>query len=290
MKLIKELEEEKLIHPPKWLSDNIVYATRTGSFAYGFSQESSDFDIIGLCIPPQRIIFPHSDGYIYGFGRPNETFDAFVDHNIQHKNNEYDMQFYSIIKWFGLAMENNPNSIEIMYTPRNCVLQSGQVAEHIRQNRKIFLSTYTKHKYIGYAYAQLQKIKNKDKTGKRKPIIEKFGWDVKSGAHVIRLVLQGEQILKEGDLDLQRDKSTLLSIRRGEWKEQDVIDFFSSKEKSLNELYENSPLPHTPDKNAIKKLLLECLEMHYGSLDKFVHDADKYETAIREIQKIVGKI
>jgi len=65
---------------------------------------------------------------------------------------------------------------------------------------------------------------------------------------VIRLVLQCEQLLTEGDLDLMRNAELLKSIRRGEWTEEQIREFFDGKEKHLTHLYETSTvLPHKPD-------------------------------------------
>ena len=71
----------------------------------------------------------------------------------------------------------------------------------------------------------------------------------------------------EGNLDLQRNNEQLKAIRRAEWTEQQVIEyFFNNKEKQLEELYIKSTLPNTPDEQRIKALLLQCLEQHYWSL------------------------
>ena len=43
-------------------------------------------------------------------------------------------------------------------------------------------------------------------------------------------------------------------------------DWFASKEKALDDVYHKSALRYKPDEEAIKALLLHCLEEHYGSL------------------------
>lgn len=112
------------------------------------------------------------------------------------------------------------------------------------------------------------------------------GTDLKFGMHVVRLMLEAEQILTTGDLDLQRDKEVLKAIRRGEWTEQQVRDFFALKEKQLETLYNESKLPWGPDEAEIKKLLCQCLEMHYGSLDKVL----VVKTDTQEILRKIGEL
>jgi hypothetical protein len=61
------------------------------------------------------------------------------------------------------------------------------------------------------------------------------------------------------------------------------------KEKELEILYAESKLPHAPDEGKIKNLLLQCLEHHYGSLDKCIVNPDAAVTALREIQEVLER-
>ncbi len=60
------------------------------------------------------------------------------------------------------------------------------------------------------------------------------------------------------------------------------------KEKSLEELYTKSKLQHSPDEGAIKSLLLECLEMHYGSLDKCIVKPVDERKLLRDLEILVS--
>ncbi|TLD43584.1 MAG: hypothetical protein JETT_0015 [Candidatus Jettenia ecosi] len=136
----------------------------------------------------------------------------------------------------------------------------------------------------------MHKMKSKEREGKRKETVNTYGYDVKFAYHIVRLLNEVEQILIEGDLDLQRNNEQLKSIRRGEWSEPQVINYFNTKEKHLEELYTKSTLPNLPDEQRIKALLLQCLEQHYGSLDKAIITTDKYEQALRQISEICRRL
>jgi hypothetical protein len=69
-----------------------------------------------------------------------------------------------------------------------------------------------------------------------------------------------------------------------------IEQHFMAKEKSLEELYTNSKLRHSPDEKSIKKVLLECLEEHYGSLSDAIETESTYKDVLRQIQKLVEKI
>lgn len=115
-------------------------------------------------------------------------------------------------------------------------------------------------------------------------------FDRKFATHVVRLLLQAEQILIEGDLDLRKNSEYLKAIRRGDVSEKEIRDFFTIKEKELEKVYHESKLPWGPNEGKIKELLLQCLEHHYGSLDKCVERVDKYEIAVGKIREILDQI
>ncbi len=172
---LRRLENEKLIHPPRWLIDNTQYVTQMGSVAYGVSNADSDQDIYGFCMPTKELLFPHLGGEIMGFGRQVKRFEQYQQHHIDDHSSgkNYDITIYSIVKYFHLCMENNPNMIDSLFTPRRCILHSTEVAERLIEKRRIFLHKGAMHKLRGYAYAQLSKIDGQ------------YSRDRKSLAHVV---------------------------------------------------------------------------------------------------------
>jgi predicted nucleotidyltransferase len=269
--VVNKMKIKDLIHPPKWLAHNMAYETIMGSMAYGVNLDDSDMDVYGFCIPPKHILFPHLEGVIKGFGNQGEIFEQWQEHHIIDKETkkEYDFTIYNISKYFQLLMENNPNMIDSIFTPRECVLHSTNISEYLRDTRKEFLHKGSWHKYKGYAYAQLSKINkgNNKSNPKRQESIDKFGFDTKFAYHVVRLVSQAEQIIMEGDLDLRKNNEHYKAIRRGEVSLEEITAWFQDKEKTLEKAYVESKIPHSPDEKRLKEILVNCLEMHYGSLD-----------------------
>jgi predicted nucleotidyltransferase len=292
--IIQKLQKAGVISPPHWLADNTQYLTIMGSESYGCSSGSSDIDLYGFCIPPRNVVFPHLAGEVLGFGRQVQRFEQFQQHHIREKDGdakEYDISIYSIVKYFQLLMENNPNMLDSIFTPRRCVIHTTAIGELVRSNRRLFLHKGAMFKLRGYAFAQMAKIKNKTNSSnpRRAADIENFQFDTKFAYHVVRLCLQCEQILATGDLNLERDREIYKSIRRGEWTLEQIESWFEEKEKSLETLYANSKLPHGPDEDKIKTLLLECLESHYGSLTDAVKVDVSVETLISDMEAIIRK-
>jgi hypothetical protein len=121
MNLILHLVQQNLIAPPAWLPANVHYLTIMGSTAYGVADTNdeaaqSDHDLYGFCIPPKEIVFPHTAGAIWGFGKykegmPKSHFGQYQKHHIHDpsarggKGRVYDVQIYNIVKYVQLCME-----------------------------------------------------------------------------------------------------------------------------------------------------------------------------------------
>lgn len=160
--IIHTLQELDKIHLPHWFVNNIQYLTIIGSEAYGVAKEESDHDIYGFVIPPKEELFPHLKGEIPGFGNRSQRFEQWQEHHIWHNEEQYDFAIYSIVKYFQLCMENNPNMIDSLFTPQNCVIHITQIGQMVRENRKMFLHKGVWYRFKGYAYNQMHKMKLKN--------------------------------------------------------------------------------------------------------------------------------
>lgn len=289
MNTVQKLKQKNLISPPKWLPSNVAYEVVTGSVAYGISNDNSDMDVYGFCIPPKEDVFPHLKGEIIGFGKQIQRFENYSEHGIKDQDAKYDLTIFSIVNFFQLCMENNPNMLDTLYVPFECVLTSTQIGKMVRDNADLFLHKGCFHRFLGYAHSQIHKMQSKNPTGKRKELIEQFGFDTKYACHLVRLAYECEMILLEGTLDLRRHKEHLKRIRKGELTEQEILSWFGEKEKQLNKMYVDSKLRHKPDENAIKTLLLNCLEHHYGSLENCIQKVGVAEQALKEISFVLEK-
>lgn len=290
-----KLQEKGSIHPPEWLPCNMQYVTVVGSVLYGCDDavivkgRKPDKDIFGVVIPPKNMVFPHLGGHILNFGTPPPGFQDWSKHHISEKDCTYDLTVFGIVKFFELCRTNNPNMIDVLFVPENCILHCTNAGRIIRDNRKLFLSKLCWKKFRGYAMKQLKKME-KAATGKRLDIIQKHGYDVKFAYHVVRLLDEAEQILMETDLDLQRSKEVLKAIRRGEWTIEDIRKWVVEKDRVLESVYSSSKLIEQPSEEVLLNVLLQCLEEHYGSLEKCITQSDWPIDGLKEIDQILGKL
>src|SRR5208337_3458345 len=124
---------------------NLIYKVRCGSHAYGTNLPTSDEDFAGIFIPPLE--------YYFGL----QAFDLLSDQS------EDDKSYYSLRKYANLAIANNPNVLELLFVDDKDVLLSTPASEELRKKKKLFLSQRCQKTFVGYAKAQLHRIRTHTK-------------------------------------------------------------------------------------------------------------------------------
>jgi hypothetical protein len=93
----------------------------------------------------------------------------------------------------------------------------------------------------------------------------KSGYDLKHGMHCIRLLRSGLEILKTGDLIVDRnqagDADDLKAILRGEYSYERLMKMADDLMQEMEIVYQQSSLPHSPNHKQISELCMELVEM-----------------------------
>ena len=95
---------------------------------------------------------------------------------------------------------------------------------------------------------------------KRSILEEKFGYDTKHLSHTIRLLIGGQNILRDGNYHPRLSGDNLVLVRNvlaGKYTYEEVVDMAEKMEKDLEPLYETSTLPHSADRVKANELLLK---------------------------------
>jgi predicted nucleotidyltransferase len=263
-----------------------------GSHAYGCNNANSDYDIKGVFTSPKVMYFPATQGLIVGF----DDIPKCEHWNQQHIKSadgkkEYDFDVHNLTHFLRLAMVNNANHIDLLFTKETNVTHCSAVGRMILDARKMFPSKLLWKRFRGYASDQFHMLKKEKKpTGKRLEYVEKYGYDVKFAYHCIRLLNEAEQMLTTGNLDLMQGNDEYKAIRNGEWSFDRLQKEFEARKLAVESVYHDSKLPEQPDYAKVKQLLLDCLEHHYGSLAKVVIRPDEASIALRDIDAILTRI
>jgi hypothetical protein len=249
---LSEEETKKVIH------ENTILLGYRGSIAHGMyvpqkKDGIDDKDIMGVFVCPLRhyLGFPH---------KKEDHKEIFYG--------EYDCVSYEIRKMLSLLLKSNPNVLSSLWLDETDYIYVHPLGQKIIDNREIFVSTKAYHSFSGYAHAQFKRMTHFKFEGymgeKRKQLVEKYGYDCKNAAHLIRLLKMGIEFLKEGKLYVKRsDAQQLLSIKNGDWSLEDVKKESEKLFRLAEEAYVRSQLPPEPDYEKAEKLLMEIVaEFH----------------------------
>jgi len=91
-------------------------------------------------------------------------------------------------------------------------------------------------------------------------LIKKYGYDTKFASHLIRLVLEGIELLKTKNLIFPLQQANYIKdIKKGKYGLDDVLNDFDKLEKQIKNVCENSDLPKYPDFNKLNKLSIDLI-------------------------------
>lgn len=147
----------------------IIFESIMGSRAYGTSLPTSDTDIRGVFIQPVEDILG------------NEYVEQVSD-----KTN--DIVFYEIRRFLELVATNNPNILELLNAPSDCVIFKDPIFDLVLERKDEFITKHCKNSFGGYAIAQIRKAKGYNK---------KINWDENKMKR--KTVLDFCYVLKSGD-------------------------------------------------------------------------------------------
>ena len=89
-------------------------------------------------------------------------------------------------------------------------------------------------------------------------------YDAKNMMHTFRLLEMAIEIAEEHQVNVHRpNRDFLLEIKSGKFEYEELLSLANDKQKEMEEAFENSSLPESPDINLINKMCFELREELY---------------------------
>lgn len=247
---------QDIINMDKGLKYWSILTAYRGSIAHGMYVPNSnpnsidDIDIISICVP--------NDDYYFGlkeYGSRN---------TVEIKEREWDIVIYEVRKAVKMLMNCNPNIMSLLWLNPKHYLHKTSAGQLLLDNRELFSTKQIYHAFMGYANDQLKKMTHLAFKGymgdKRKRLVEKFGFDTKNAAHLIRLLRMGIEFLNEGKLYVERhDYQELLEIKAGEWSLHEVVEESDRLFAKAKEAFARTLLPESADFDKVNDLLVHMI-------------------------------
>jgi hypothetical protein len=214
------------------LYDFVIYRCVVGSRAFGLAGDDSDTDRRGIYLPPADLQWSL-------FGAPEQL-----------ENDATQECYWELRKFLILALKANPNILECLYTP--LIEMATPIAQELLAMRECFLSKLIYQTYNGYVMSQFKKLEQDLRsTGAIK-------W--KHAMHLIRLLMSGVTVLKEGlvPVNVAENRDLLLAIKRGEMAWDEVNRLRLSLHKDFDAAFANTKLPERPDYERANAFLIKA--------------------------------
>ena len=214
------------------LYDFVIYRVIVGSRTYGLDHADSDTDRRGIYLPPANL---HWSLYE-------------VPEQLENKDNEE--CYWELRKFLILALKANPNILECLYSP--LIETITPLAQELLDMREIFLSKLVYQTYNGYVMSQFKKLEQDIRAR------GEIKW--KHAMHLIRLLLSGVTVLKEGFVPVRVDehRAELLAIRRGEIKWAEVNTRRLALHNDFDAALATTKLPERPDYEKANAFLIKA--------------------------------
>jgi uncharacterized protein len=123
----------------------IIFQCIAGSHAYGTSTSSSDEDVRGV------------------FAVPGISYLSLIQPADQFGDGRGDIVYYSLRRFVELLAHANPNILELLFMPDDCIRTSSPEMDMLLRDRHLFVSKQCADTHAGYAMAQLKKAKGQNK-------------------------------------------------------------------------------------------------------------------------------
>ena len=165
---------------------------------------------------------------------------------------DLDLIVYSLRKWMRLALTGNPTILLPLFVPDVEIVRITGLGHELRANADRIVSRLAGLRFAGYLRTQRQRMLEGALKVNRPELIEKYGFDTKYAMHMVRLGVQGVELLETGRMTLPIAEpwlTWLRDLRRGKHTEEEAVEAAAELEDRLDRLVRgDSPVPEQPDR------------------------------------------
>lgn len=233
-----------------------ILRCRVGSAVHGLSIEGTDDeDQMGICTePPEYVIgLKQFDQYIY----------RTQPEGVRSGPGDLDYTCYSLRKWMRLALNGNPTVLLPLFVPEPDIITTTEAGRELRALAPSIISRQAGRRFAGYLEAQRRSLLSRDGKGRdvtRAELVEAYGFDTKFCGHMVRLGMQGVELLETGRITLpmpEPARTWIRELRTGQHTMREALEAAETCERQIEALLGTSHLPEHPDRDKAERWLVD---------------------------------
>ncbi|RSM67518.1 nucleotidyltransferase [Kibdelosporangium aridum] len=233
-----------------------ILRVQVGSGVHGTAiQGQDDRDEMGICVEPPE--------YVIGLERFEQYIFRTQPEGHRSGPGDLDLIVYSLRKWVRLALQGNPTVLLPLFVPENEIVEIDELGRELRAKPEIVLSRQAGMRFIGYLRSQRAGMLGVKRHTNRPELIEKYGFDAKYAMHMVRLGVQGVELLETGKITLPIPEpwlTWLRDLRQGKHTKDEALAAADELEAKLEKLITSSPLPERPDRDLANAWLQQAYQ------------------------------
>lgn len=207
-----------------------------GSRLYGTHSSDSDYDYRGVMLEPV------------------ESLIGLAPRFEQHETKKPDATYFGLQKFMRLALQNNPNILEILFASPQTWQLDTDVWRQLYERRHDVLSEQVRRTYGGYIRSQLRQFEQKR-------------GDAKALAHALRLSYQVWDILIDGELNPTLSGEQLERVRNVRYASQIDDSLYNAVIREIGQQLRcvdalPQRLPATPRTSRIEAIMINTYQIY----------------------------
>jgi hypothetical protein len=204
---------------------------------------------------------------VVGFGDWEHHVERTQPEGARSGPGDLDLVVYGLRKFCRLALAGNPTLLLMLFAPDPII--ETELGRELRDLAPAFVSRQAGLRFLGYLESQRERLLGVrgQRRVNRPELIEAHGFDTKYAMHVLRLGVQGRELMQTGRLSLpvpEPERSIILGVRRGERDIAEVVELVEHAERELIEACENSALPEFADQSGIESWMIGAYERSWA--------------------------
>jgi hypothetical protein len=204
-----------------------ILRCQVGSGLHGTAvRGQDDRDEMGICVEPPE--------YEIGLGRFEQYMYRTQPEGVRSGPGDLD-----------------PTVLLPLFVPAEEVVRIDDLGRELRENAHRIVSRQAGHRFLGYSRAQRERMLGTRAARTNRPeLIEKYGFDTKFAMHMVRLGVQGVELLETGRITLPVPEprlTWLCDLRQRRHTEAEALEAAGELERRLEKLIGSSLLSERPD-------------------------------------------
>lgn len=205
-----------------------------------------------------------------GFNTSDTWINRTKPTGVRSEAGDVDHVAYGLRKFLNLALKGNPSILVALFVPDTHVHVCTKEGQQLQSLAPYIVSKQVYMPFRGYMRQQHERLLGLrgQRNITRPELVEAYGYDTKYAAHVVRLGLQGQELLRTGRITLPmpvQERELVLKIRTGRFSLAEVSEKIIGAERQLDVAYTESSLNAHPNQQHVEHWMLDAYRNHWNN-------------------------